>query len=184
MRKKSVDPLQSYCATSSRAEPREAPTGSSADSLSALLPQHGMLMPATLVGELVAVTKDAQCALVRFPGQRGTAAVPARTVVEVGPGDIGKAAVLVFDGGDADRPILMGFIRIGQRWSLAELPAQVEVDADGQRMLINAKHELVLRCGKASITLSASGKVVVQASHIVSESSGLHRIRGASVEIN
>jgi hypothetical protein len=58
------------------------------------------------------------------------------------------------------------------------------VDADGERLVVSAVHGLVLRCGKASITLSADGKIVVRGTHVVSHSSGLNRIKGGSVQVN
>ena len=45
--------------------------------------------------------------------------------------------------------------------STAQAAGQLEVDADGERLVVSAKHALVLRCGKASVTLSADGKIVL-----------------------
>jgi hypothetical protein len=47
-----------------------------------------------------------------------------------------------------------------------------------------AEREIVFRCGKASITLTCEGKVIVRGTHIVSRSSGVNRIKGAYVELN
>lgn len=62
--------------------------------------------------------------------------------------------------------------------------AQVEVDADGERMMVSAKEQLVLRCGKASITLTKAGKVIIKGSYVLSRSSGVNRIKGGSVQLN
>jgi hypothetical protein len=43
---------------------------------------------------------------------------------------------------------------------------------------------LVLRCGKARITLTRAGKVLVEGTYISSRSSGVNRIRGGSVHLN
>jgi len=42
----------------------------------------------------------------------------------------------------------------------------------------------VLRCGKASVVLRKDGRVTVKGTHIVSASTGPHKIKGASVELN
>jgi hypothetical protein len=60
----------------------------------------------------------------------------------------------------------------------------VEVDADGERMTVTAKEELVLRCGEASITLTKAGKVLIRGTYVSSRSSGVNRIKGGAVHIN
>lgn len=42
----------------------------------------------------------------------------------------------------------------------------------------------MLRCGKASITLTRSGKIILRGTYISSRSSGVIRIKGGSVQIN
>ena len=41
-----------------------------------------------------------------------------------------------------------------------------------------------LRCGKASITLTRAGKVLIRGAYLLSRSSGVNRIKGGSVQIN
>jgi hypothetical protein len=60
----------------------------------------------------------------------------------------------------------------------------VEVDTDGERLLVTAKEQLVLRCGKATITLTKAGKVLIQGTYVSSRSSGVNRIKGGSVQLN
>src|SRR5258708_5480867 len=43
---------------------------------------------------------------------------------------------------------------------------------------------VVLECGHASITLTSAGKVLIRGAYLSSRSSGVHRIKGASVDIN
>ena len=97
---------------------------------------------------------------------------------------IGRDVVLVFEAGKSDRPIITGCIRRTDCHSLPDLPARVELEADGERLVVSALHGLVLRCGKASISLSPEGKIVVRGTHVVSHSSGLNRIKGGSVQVN
>ena len=144
----------------------------------------GLLFPATVVGELIAIVDDGCTPLVLFPGQPGTAALRARTAVDLHGPHIGQPVVLSFEAGDAHRPIVMGVIRQAEGWLLAEVPAQVEVDVDGARMIVSAKEQLVLRCGKASITLTKAGKVLIQGSYVSSRSTGVNRVKGGLVQLN
>jgi hypothetical protein len=137
-----------------------------------------------IVGELIAMTDDGRTPLVIYPGQPGSAAIAARTVVDLHGAQIGRAVVLMFENADPLRPIVMGVLREGAGWPLAERPAQVEVDADGERLTIEAREQLVLRCGKASITLTKAGKVLIQGAYVSSRSTGVNRIKGGSVQLN
>jgi hypothetical protein len=134
-----------------------------------------------VVGELVGMTD--QTPLVTFPGQPGSAAIPARSIVDLHGAHIGKPVVLAFDGGDVGRPIVMGVVRVGAT-PVDLSPGQVELDADGARLIVTAQQELVLRCGKASITLTKTGKVLLDGTYISSRSSGVNKIKGGSVHIN
>jgi hypothetical protein len=140
-------------------------------------------LPQVVVGELVAITDDGRSPLVLYPGQPGNAALRARSVVDLHGPHIGAQVVLSFENGDASLPIVMGVLRQANALS-ADDAGTVQVDADGQRMLVNAKEELVLQCGKASITLTKAGKVLIQGSYISSRSSGVNRIKGGSVQLN
>lgn len=140
-------------------------------------------LPEVVVGELIAITDDGYTPLVLYPGQLGTAALRARSVLDLHGAHIGKQVVLSFEGGDATRPIVMGVLRQPGDRPL-EAPGQVQVDADGERMVVSAKQELVLQCGKASITLTKAGKVLIQGSYVSSRSTGVNRIKGGSVQLN
>jgi hypothetical protein len=137
-----------------------------------------------VVGELIAITDDGRTPLVAYPGQTGSAAVGARAVIDLHGAHIGRRVVLMFDGGDHARPIVMGVIREGVGCPLEEKPGTVEVDADGERLVVIAKERLVLRCGKASITLTKAGKVLIEGSYVSSRSTGVNRVKGGSVQLN
>ncbi|MCW7541895.1 DUF6484 domain-containing protein [Aquabacterium sp. A7-Y] len=139
---------------------------------------------APVVGELLALAESGRYPLVVYPGQPGAAALRARTVVDLHGAHVGKQVLLVFEAGDPSRPIVTGVMRESDGWPLSEPPGQVEVDADGERLAVSAKRELVLRCGKASITLTASGKVLIQGSYVSSRSTGVNRLKGGSVQLN
>jgi hypothetical protein len=137
-----------------------------------------------VTGELIAIADEGQTPLVAFAGQAGTVAVRARSVVDLHGAHIGRRVVLMFEEADPARPIVMGVLRGAEGWPLPETPAQVEVDADGERMLVSARSELVLRCGKASITLTREGKVLIHGSYISSRSTGVNRVKGGSIQLN
>jgi len=90
----------------------------------------------------------------------------------------------MFECGDPAKPIVMGVLREGEGWPLADRPGRVEVDADGERLIVSAKEQLVLRCGKASITLTKAGKVLIQGTYVASRSSGVNRVKGGSIQLN
>jgi Domain of unknown function (DUF6484) len=142
------------------------------------------LVHGVVIGELLALTEDGTTPLVRFPGQVGESAVAARSSVDLHGPHIGQSVVLVFEQGDPARPIVMGVLRGATGWPQADKPAQVDVDADGERLIVSAKEQLVLRCGKASITLTKAGKVLVEGSYVLSRSTGVNRIKGGSVQLN
>lgn len=140
-------------------------------------------LPPVMIGKLIALTQDGQAPLVLYPGQHGSAALRARSVVDLHGAHIGQQVVLSFEGGDAALPIVMGVLR--QTESLTfEAPGHVAVDADGERMIVSAKEQLVFKCGKASITLTKAGKVIIEGSYVSSRSTGVNRLKGGSVQLN
>jgi hypothetical protein len=135
-----------------------------------------------VIGELLAIREDGT-PLVALPGG-ASRALPAMSLVDLHAAHIGLRVALMFDGADPERPVVVGVPRGQAAWPLEAKPAQVDVDADGQRLLVTAKDQLVLRCGKASITLTKAGKVLIEGSYLLSRSTGVNRIKGGSVQLN
>ena len=142
-------------------------------------PQLGVI-----VGELIAMAEEGRVPMVCYPDQIGTAAIAARSTIDLHGKHIGQQVVLMFEGNDPEKPIIMGVLQGKEGWPIEQQPNQVEVDADGERMIVTAKEQLVLRCGKASITLTKAGKVLIKGSYVLSRSSGANRIKGGSVQLN
>lgn len=134
--------------------------------------------------ELVALTDEGRTPMLVDPAAPDAVAARALSVVDLHETHIGCRVVVAFEGGDVRRPIVMGVL-VGERtWPAAEKPTAVQVTADDQRVVVNAKSQLVLRCGKASITLTAAGKVLLEGSYILSRSKGINRLKGGSVQLN
>ena len=143
-----------------------------------------------VVGELKDLNDQSQ-PLVEFPGNSFSHWIPARTTVQLKTSDFGKAVVLLFEKGDRTKPIVMGVIQPS-----LEIPfsAQAEektinsqplnAELDGERVTLTAKKEISLQCGKASITLTKSGKIVIRGAYVSSRSSGPNLIKGGSVQLN
>lgn len=141
--------------------------------------QHGLV-----VGELLALADGGATAYVRHPGQAGSAALAAATTVDLQGHHIGHRVTLMFDRGDPACPIVTGVLRGAAAWPLPEAAGQVQVEGDGERLVVRAREQLVLRCGKACITLTKAGKVLIEGSYLLSRSSGVNRIKGGSVQLN
>ncbi|KAK42443.1 hypothetical protein BG58_03525 [Caballeronia jiangsuensis] len=136
------------------------------------------------LGELIGFSGDDASPLVLYPGQPVGTAVVARTLVDLRGMHLGRTVALIFEAGDPGRPIIIGCLLGSEAWPFDDAPAQVEVDADGRRLVLTTKKEMVLRCGKASITLTSSGHVRIRGTSVSSSASGTNRIVGGSVQIN
>ena len=137
-----------------------------------------------VIGELIGLKGDSRSPLVRYAGQPGLAALCAKSVADLRASDVGRSVVLMFENAHPDKPIVMGLLQDAVSIPIAQTHGQVDVEADGSRLLLSAKEQLVLRCGKASITLTSCGKVLIQGEYVSSSSSGLNRIRGGAIQLN
>jgi hypothetical protein len=119
--------------------------------------------------------------LAACPGQ----VLTARTTLPLKRAMIGRDVVLVFDGGNVQAPIIMGVLEAQPLVEGARAPEPgVTIHADGERHVIEAEREIVLRCGDASITLTRAGKVIIKGNYILSRSTGYNKIKGAAIDIN
>lgn len=147
----------------------------------ALVQQHAAGL---VVGELVGLADEGATPLVCFPGQPGTGALRGRATVDLHAAHIGCEVALLFEREDPARPVVFGVLRGRAGWPLPDRPAVVDVSADGERLVVSAKRQLVLQCGKASITLTHAGKVLIRGEYVESRASGTNRLKGGSVQIN
>lgn len=133
-----------------------------------------------LVGRIVECDVRGQV-FVDHPKNPRASGLLATTNIQVGPEDVGAPVTLLFAEGDPRRPIIIA--RVWQR-PTEPRPSKVAMKVDGERLEITGEREIVLRCGKASITLTQAGKLILRGTYILQASSGANKIKGASVQIN
>jgi hypothetical protein len=121
-------------------------------------------------GDIMEIGPDGR-ARVLIPILFGATPVVAQSLVLVGPAAIGRrVAVTMMD----KEPLILGLIQ----------PLVPEVEADGEKLVLEARREVTLRCGKASIHLTADGRVTIRGTQVLSRSDGPNRVQGASVQLN
>lgn len=82
------------------------------------------------------------------------------------------------------QPVLLG-LRQPRPTAEIELPAQgLDASVDGKRVQLEGRDEVVLRCGKASITMRRNGRIVIRGVQVESRATGRNRIKGGAVLIN
>jgi hypothetical protein len=156
--------------------PHEPITGSRVGWVAGIAPGHGLLVDyeGNTAGPLPALST------VPLDAKSMEQAVASR-----------QRAVLLFENGVPTRPLLVGLVQaVSSTPLLDELlearvpPQEVEARVDGRRVVIEGQDEIVLSCGKASITLRRNGKVLIKGVQLESSAAGVNRIKGGSVQIN
>ncbi|KKZ84307.1 hypothetical protein B5K05_24645 [Rhizobium phaseoli] len=122
---------------------------------------------------------DAGVPLVVFPGNPEEIAVRARSLAELTAAMVGAEVALLFEGGDASRPLIVGRIIDPARRS--STPTVVR---DGERVQITAEERIELRCGKATIIMEKDGHITIRGTYVTSQARAANRILGGSVNLN
>ncbi len=158
------------------------------------------------IARLVALP-TAHAALIAWQDGSDEPPVAARRIASLSPADVGRQVAVLFEGGDAGKPMIIGILEASPGAdggaepaasaesatsaepasnsapnTSAERPDALHLDAD--QIFLTGREEIVLRCGKASVTLTKSGKVLIRGAYLLNRSSGVNRIKGGSVQIN
>jgi hypothetical protein len=149
-------------------------------------------LPEVVIGTIVRVAEGG-APEVDFPANPAGGPVAALATAAIAADDVGREAALVFIDGDPARPLVLGLIRrsppLPNTEAIADAPAEpapppLDVRLDGERVILTAREQIELRCGKASLILTRAGKVLIRGAYLLSRSSGVNRIKGGSVQIN
>lgn len=160
------------------AEQEEARATEPAVSLLECVVERSDVLPTKVDGIAVGILRslDNGVVLVDIPA-RGATRVPARSLVALDDGLVGRELALAFEAGNPQQPIVLG--------SILSSPVQpAEAVVDGKRVELIAEREIELRCGDAAITLSADGRILLRGTYITSYASATQRILGGSVNVN
>jgi hypothetical protein len=139
--------------------------------------------PGSAIRGVVAGLTPAGEPLLDFYGNSEPNPVVAITTVPICTEDVGRDAVIVFENGDPQRPIIIGLVQTPTPQS-NNASATSKQAKSAEPLILSAESEVTLKCGSASITLTRSGKVLINGSYVLTHSKGVNRIRGGSVQIN
>lgn len=164
------------------------------------------VQPEILLGTLVGYDK-AGAPIVDWPENPSGRPLQAVSTTAYSRSDVGRTVAILFIGGDPNRPLIVGTIRqplddvmdvmeeiagkdsrtesvLGPETGAEPKSTETVAQLDGERVVLSAKNEIVLQCGKSSITLTRAGKITIRGEHVVSRSSGANRIKGGSIQLN
>ena len=145
--------------------------------------------------------------MVDYPLNPEKGALKAITTLALTSKQVSRQVALLFNQGDLSQPIVIGLVHSPLQAMLdnfqqdqetsfgnttsqdtqVELAANLgtdDVSVDGNKITFEAQDEMVFKCGKSSITLTKSGKVLIRGKYLLNRSSGVNRIMGGSVQVN
>lgn len=114
----------------------------------------------------------------------------AQSIICVSTDDEEREVLLIFKKNNPKFPIIIGFI---QKQPVVENHSKEfvldkkklrNITIDGERIVFDAKKEIVFRCGKGSVTIRTDGRIVIKGTDLVSRSKGTNKIKGATIKIN
>ena len=142
------------------------------------------------MGVLAGISAQGQ-GLVAFDTHSVDTPVIGRTIVPLTSQDVGRQVCLMFEQGDPTKPVILGLLHIVEEQASVNVKQQgmakahpIEAKIDGERIVLEGHKEIVLTCGKASITLTQDGRVLIRGTYLSSRSSGPNLIKGGSVQLN
>ena len=132
--------------------------------------------------------------------------VPALSTLGITQQHIGRQVALLFANGNPKNPVIMGLIHsplhelmadfevapteaapttvIGHETMRQPMAVEKGMTVNGERLVLEGKEEIVLKCGDASITLTKAGKILIRGKYVLTRSEGVNRMMGGSVQVN
>lgn len=152
------------------------------------LPDHGGAIPPKTMngvyrGMLSEIDPASGMIRIMIPNLFGMETVSARSIVPLSKKQLGEEVLVAFEAGDFRLPCIIGSFWVPEQPSETPQPL-IEAKVDGEQVTIEGKKEIVLKCGKASITLTRAGKIIIRGTYLMSRSSGVNKIQGASIQLN
>ena len=164
-----------------------------------------------IIGVIVDIDSQGR-PLVDFQNNPSTEPINAMSTIALNKNHVSRQVALLFSNGDIRQPVIMGLIQnplddLLENFELipadtaenspfpddmdkvrkaAEIKRDEEntVYVDGERITIEGSEEVTFKCGKSSITLTRSGKILIRGTYLLNRSSGVNRIMGGSVQVN
>ncbi|MCP4114955.1 MAG: hypothetical protein GY737_06025 [Desulfobacteraceae bacterium] len=141
------------------------------------------------VGQIIDINANGKV-LVDYPGNtRGPVSARFTRSVDIDSLKLAEKnsvqILLVFENNNPELPIIIDILSsLIDEITTLETNKPDDIIVDGRRMIFKAEKEIILRCGKGKIVISADGRVVIKGTSLVSCSSGRNKIKGGSVMIN
>lgn len=145
-----------------------------------VLPVEQPVWPSVVIGRLVRLENN--LAFVQFPNGPNADGIEALVATRLTAQNVGGQVVLAFVNGNPKQPVILNVLLDADSQKSQTAPYTMEID--GEQLVISAQKQVVLRCGEASITLTAAGKVLIKGTYVLSRSSGYNKIKGAAIDIN
>ena len=159
--------------------------------------EAGIAAGEIIIGSLVAINGDGQ-ALVDFSQNPSDSAIQAMVTTVITQQQVNRQVALLFNQGDLNKPVIMGFIQSPLQDMLdnhepqhetekVELTADLNIDdvkVEGEKVTFEAQDEMVFKCGESSLVLTKAGKIMIRGKYLLNRSSGVNRIMGGSVQVN
>ena len=151
-------------------------------------------MSTVKVGKIICIDDNGQI-IVDFPGNT-QGPLPARFADSIGHKLINlirtsfPKVILIFENDDPELPIIIDTISSLVDKIVKPEDINLTVDkpkdiiVDGDQITFDAKKQVVIKCGKSSITLTRAGKILIRGAYLLNRSTGVNRIKGGSVQIN
>jgi len=154
-----------------------------------IIEQSGISISGVLIGRLISIDEDGQF-LVDFQGNPNgpiSARLTSSVWEKLRKGHLeGREVLLAFDDNNLSRPVIIDTMYniIEEIVESSVTQTAMNQNIANKRVSIDAEEDIVLQCGKASITLTKAGKILIQGEYVLSSSKGANKIKGGSIHLN